>query len=448
MPLTVDPLFSPDVPPETVTSPDGFLEAALDREWAGVLLTADLRSLALSQALRNGDFSSAVATSNDPNWTMANTGTLTRFTTGGPVSNGAFLQVVGSGTATTAGVQQTLTKALPRGGKATLLLWVRQPAAGDVTNGPKEFRVELLNGVSRFRAITVPTVDNGLWSVSWIPFSVEISLDEVRDKDLTGIRVISALTPSGTPPKIQVANLTLKYRPPIGVRFWRTANEQREIVRGGDFKKTSSGWARTYDSEAPLGVSSSYAAEPVYSQDGDLVGPLTTSAAMTVPPGNRSTWIKSLENPAYSVQVMISNWSSFGASSYYSTDRVPGTSLPGGVFDAMGGYSGQASFVTMNDNEAERMLQLMNEGMLLIQTDPKYKRPTTMYIIVDSWSRNDFAKMDSDEKVWEVNYTQMERPDTFGQPTRMPNSSFAKRFSDYPTFADVPARTFASAMDI
>jgi hypothetical protein len=192
-------------------------------------------------------------------------------------------------------------------------------------------------------------------------------------------------------------------------------------VRSADLAWALAGIGTAYDHEAPLGVGVVYTARPLYA-DGTW-GP-ASSLAVTVPEPSQpaDVWIKSIDDPGLSARVVVRSWPSltWGAtidSSPIEDSRYPAT--------AQGAYTSSSSDIVIDaDGGAIESLEtlLTTPGVRLLQTGPGSHRPDQYVLFGDIEQAMDGLPRES--RSYAASLIQVARPDTTGQPMRMPGWSY------------------------
>ncbi|MGW2090369.1 hypothetical protein [Streptomyces sp. NPDC001880] len=207
-------------------------------------------------------------------------------------------------------------------------------------------------------------------------------------------------------------------------------------VRSADPAWAIGGVGTAYDHEAPLGVAVVYTATPVY-EDGST-GP-ASSLAVTAPAPtswSRDVWIKSLDEPGLSALVTVRSWPDLTWSARIDSAAVEGSAYPVASQDV---YAAAESSIVIDAEgpqiEALERL-LVTPGVRLIQTRPDYHRPDQYVLLSDVQQVMDSIPTQS--RSYQAALTQVDRPDTTGQPMRIPGWSWdllAERFATWDSVA-------------
>lgn len=226
---------------------------------------------------------------------------------------------------------------------------------------------------------------------------------------------------------------------PYKIFFLRA--EDGSAVRGGDAAFSPGGYAWAYDHEVPLGAATAWVAVGVDRFGVAVFETDAVSLAMPAPitgENGPSTWIKSIEDPSLSLNLMIVEWGDITYDVFSQVTHVPGRRKNVGVWDTLGGVNGTAQLLTTNPDDAAAVVDLVNSGTLLFQTSPIFDRPSA-YVMPSGLARSDLGRMKDHYTAWSFGIEEIDRPDTTNQPGRMPGSSFADRLAAYATFNDIPA---------
>jgi hypothetical protein len=221
------------------------------------------------------------------------------------------------------------------------------------------------------------------------------------------------------------------------VRFVRVSeNGGEEPVRGGDVAWAPGGVAVAYDHEAPLGVSSTWYAYPIY-WDG-TVGARSDGAAVTPPEPTtpQDVWLKSLTNPALSMRVIVMAWPTLEYSERQERMDVLSASSPVMRVDAWSLATSSVAIETATLEEREQLLALLQSGTtLLAQTRLGYGRPDA-YWVPGKISESMSGPAYDPHRTWEVPVTAVDRPSTVDSRLRIPGRSYDDSAAMWPTYAD------------
>jgi hypothetical protein len=219
------------------------------------------------------------------------------------------------------------------------------------------------------------------------------------------------------------------------VRFFRGDGS---ASRGGDPAFAPGGFAYAYDNEVPLGEVSSWYAIAYDFEGAELQ--VSDTVALDVPApatglSDPGCWVKSIEEPTLSVQCMINDWTQVDWEVFSTVDHISGRKYSLGTFDTVGGFTASIKLLTMTAEQSDLLLATLQTGLVLVQPAPIFGKPQG-FVIVTSISMNDTVKMRDVEKYWTIGVNQVDRPDTFAEPTRWPGHTFADRKATFPLFQD------------
>lgn len=221
------------------------------------------------------------------------------------------------------------------------------------------------------------------------------------------------------------------------VRFIRvSAGGEEAPVRGGDVAWAPGGVAVAYDHEAPLGVSSSWYAEPI--GWGGTVGARSAGAALTppLPAVPDDVWLKSLTDPALSMKVRVMSWPTLEYGERQQRYDILGASSPVMRVDVWSLATSTVTIETATLADRLRLLALLQSGAtLLAQTRLEYGRPDA-YWVPGAISESMPGAAYDPHRTWEVPVTAVDRPATVGTPTRIPGRSYDDSGITWPTYAD------------
>ncbi|WP_345645864.1 hypothetical protein [Streptomyces tremellae] len=217
-------------------------------------------------------------------------------------------------------------------------------------------------------------------------------------------------------------------------------------VRSADTAWAIEGIGPAYDHEAPLGVAVVYTAVPVYA-DGTL-GP-ESALAVTVPapaPGDDTDlWIKSVDQPSLSLRAMLVTAPQPVAAGRLDTAAIAGSPYPAVAYDVHGAEAFDAVTIDVPPDQVDQVRDLLRSGVLLLQTRPGYQvTRDTFHVPGDITGPVATGKLGASggfQFSWGV--TPIERPDTAGQPLRLPGWSYDTLAERYDTYDAVTA-TYAS----
>jgi hypothetical protein len=207
-------------------------------------------------------------------------------------------------------------------------------------------------------------------------------------------------------------------------------------VRGANLAWALEGTGQAYDHEAPLGVGVTYTARPQYA-DGSWGPESSLGIQVPAPSPAADVWLKSLDLPGSSARVTVTAWPQLAWAARIDQAQVAGSAFPAAAQDV---YGAAASDITLDADgdtiEAVRTL-LTTPGVLLLQTQPGYHRPDMYALLSDPGESVDAAP--DGARTFTAGVIQVERPDTDGQPMRMPDWSYDVLAGQYASYDAVEA---------
>lgn len=444
MPLIVDPSAPQITPPARVESPDGYLAAVVDEVWAGVVLAYDAATPA--DTARNLALNPSVET--DVTNTEAYTGTRVRDTstavfgtasvkstqTAGTFSGIAWMITPqGAGTVLRAsvyvkvpGTGTTAFFAFRSAGSTLGTVSVGTPAAGGWVRVTTQYTVPAGQTCDRVAiAYNAPAGTGAVWwaDAMMVEASSAAPLPYV-DGDQPGC------VWDGTPRASTSRRVTTPMNPQ-NIRHVRIVRQDPGAavpvpVRSADPAWAIGGVGTAYDHEAPLGVAVVYTATPVYA-DGSTGA--SSSLAVTVPaplPGQaRDVWLKSLDAPGLSLRAVIVGRPEASAAGRQDVAEVPGSPYRVVAYDE---HAAETYTLTVDvpPDAVEQVRALLRSGVLLLQTRPGYVTlPDAYHVPADITGPISTGRLGSSggyQFSWAVE--PVARPDTAGQPMRMPAWSY------------------------
>jgi hypothetical protein len=208
-------------------------------------------------------------------------------------------------------------------------------------------------------------------------------------------------------------------------------------VRSADTAWAIEGVGTAYDHEAPLGVAVVYTATAIYADDTE--GP-SSSLSMTVPapdPGPRDVWIKSVDEPGLSARVTVRSWPELTWAARIEQASAEGSRFPIASQDV---YTAAASTIVLDavGSQIETLERLLaTPGVRLIQTRPDYHRADQFVLFGDVQQVMDSVPTES--RSYQASVMQVARPDTEGQPLRLPAWSWDALAQQFATWDAVAA---------
>lgn len=469
MPMIVDPSAPHVTPPERVTSPDGWLAAIVDDQWAGVVLSSNYRGPAdTAQNLVTNPSSETNATGQLA-LDLAATGLVAFARVPGTAKYGGYSAKVtfGGSAPISGGAQYALSRSVIAGETVTVSLWVL------LSTAPTQVAVVLRNSATGvYRSTTVATPATG----GWQRVSASFVLAAGESFNRIGVNVTAASGSSfyvdgamletgatlhpyvdgdqagcvwdGTPHASTSRRVTsdLPYADIRKVRITRTdpGAAAPVPVRSGDAAWAIEGVGTAYDHEAPLGVAVIYTAIALY-EDGSE-GP-TSSVSVTVPApevgADDDLWIKSVDEPGLSTRCMIVEWPGATSAGRQDAVGVSGSAYRALAYDTHGAEV-LPVVVDVPPELVDRMRELLRSGVLLGQVRPGYLTPDAYFVPADITGPTPTGKLGSSEG-YRFGFTiePIERPGTGGQPMRLPSWSWDELAEQFATW-DAVASSYSS----
>lgn len=460
MPMIVDPDAPPVEPPATVTSPEGWLTAAVDEPWAGVFLAVDYSVPADTAQNLVLNPSSETNSTGQLALDIAATGQVTFTRVPGTAKYGTYsskVELTAPG-AISGGAQYALSRPVVAGETVTASLWVR------LATVPTAVTVVLRNsGTGANRSATVTTPGTG----SFQRVSATFVLAPGESFNRVGVAVAAtgatfyvdgAMLETGAvlhpyvdgdqsgcvwdgTPHASTSTRVFSSLPYDDIRKVQITRQDPGApapvpVRGADLAWAVGGVGQGYDHEAPLGVGVVYSARALYA-DGTW-GPATSlGIELPAPDPVGDVWIKSVDTPGASVRVTVTAWPQLAWASRIEQAAIAGSAFPAASQDV---YGAAASEITLDAYgsaiDAVRGL-LTTPGVYLLQTRPEYRRPDSYVMFENPAESLDAGPGDS--RTFTAGVLQVARPDTGGQRMRVPGWSYDAVAAQYATYDAVEA---------
>lgn len=215
-------------------------------------------------------------------------------------------------------------------------------------------------------------------------------------------------------------------------------------VRSADAAWAIEGVGAAYDHEAPLGVAVVYTATPVYADGSE--GP-SSSLAVTVPEPTPTAdvWIKSLDEPGLSARVTVVSWPELQWASRIDSADIAGSPYQATSQDVYAS-AGSAITVDAEGDQIETLRTLLTTpGVRLIQTRTANRRPDQFVLFASPAEAVDAGP--DGARTFSAAVQQVQRPDTTGQPLRIPGWSYDTLAASYGSY-DAVAATFSSYLQL
>ncbi|MFF9758567.1 hypothetical protein ACF1G4_03200 [Streptomyces caelestis] len=454
MPMIVD-LTAPQItPPVTVVSPEGWLRAVVDAQWAGVVLAYDG---ATPPAARNLVLNPS-AEVNLTEITLYNSATLARVTSDARYGTAA-VQVT-TGAATFGGAQYGIS---PQGAGTTITAsaWVKVSGAGTTvffafrsnaaTLGTVSAGTPTANQWTRVSVqYTVPAGQtctrvaiayNAGSGVVWLADAMMVETgvsapSDYIDGSLPGgawegtPHASPSIRATAVPSAAQVRKVRITRQDPGAA--------EPVPVRSADLAWALDGAGQAYDHEAPLGVAVVYTATPQYA-DGTW-GPSTSLGLVVPAPAPAQTkdlWLKSLEEPGLSMRVMYGPAQGTTSAARQDTADRTGTPYTAVAYDTAAAPA-ESVQVDVLAEDIVQFRKLIRSGVLLAQVRPGYLIPDR-YFVPGEVTEKPTGKLGSTGGyTCTFDIVPIERPATAGQPMRAPGWSYdavAAAFAAYDAVA-------------
>jgi len=158
-------------------------------------------------------------------------------------------------------------------------------------------------------------------------------------------------------------------------------------------------------------------------------------------PEEPSTWLKSLEHPSLSANLMINKWPDVEYEIFTDTirplnQRFPVTTNELDEYEnnkGIGGFSGSVAFVLQNQKDLDKVLGIVTNGTFFLSVSPQFNKPTMYATATNKLKITDFATMRNEQKICTLELKQVTKPAVTKQAMRVPSHTLADRMRDYPT---------------
>jgi len=211
---------------------------------------------------------------------------------------------------------------------------------------------------------------------------------------------------------------------PLNLRTVRFYREDGTPVRSGAPSVAPGGIARAYDREAPCGVVTSWYCVPEYADGttGDKSPLVTLQTAL--PRGVRGVWVKSVSNPALSVQVTATDVPELSYEGRQSSAAVRGSAYPLVAVDTWGAATGTWSFYVPSALDRAQLQAVLTSGVVLVQTRPEFDFED-MFIVCGTVGRARPGTVAQPDQTITADFTEVSRPPVEGSALYVPGKSWA-----------------------
>lgn len=226
---------------------------------------------------------------------------------------------------------------------------------------------------------------------------------------------------------------------PVRVRFVRIAADGTQVpVRSGATASAPGGTAVAYDQEAPLGVSVTWRAIPVYADGSE--GAASAGVALTIPEPEpfADMWLKSASRPDLSMRVtpLTDTFQQVNRALRDELFEIPGSPYPVAAYDVRSGLDSSVQVVTETLTDRQALLDLVQASpVVLAQTRLDYALPDAWLLVRDLAEQRP-GTVDDPVRVWTLPVSQVDRPAPEDAPLRIPGRSYADSAVMWPMYAD------------
>lgn len=456
MPMIVD-LAAPQItPPVTVVSPEGWLTAVVDEQWAGVVLAYNG---ATPPAARNRVLNPS-AEVDLANTTVYSFATRERITSDARYGTACIRHTSTAG-GTFSGTRYSIEPAAA-GTVLTVSAWVRVPGTGSTcffafrssstTLGTVSVGTPTANQwVEVSTTYTVPAGQtctevaiayNAPTGTVWLSDAMMVEADVPAPSDY-----IDGSLPGGAWEGTPHAS------PSIRVTAVPDAEQIRKVrivrqdpgavepvpVRSADLAWALDGAGQAYDHEAPLGVAVVYTATPQYA-DGSW-GPSSSLGLVVPAPAPAQTkdlWLKSVEEPGLSMRVMYGPAQGTTSAARQETADRTGTPYTAVAYDTAAAPA-ESVQVDVLAEDIVRFRRLIRSGVLLAQVRPGYLIPDRFFVPGEVGEVPTGKLGSTGGYTVTFDIVPIERPATAGQPMRAPGWSYDALAGAFATYDAVTA---------
>jgi len=260
------------------------------------------------------------------------------------------------------------------------------------------------------------------------------------DKVLGAIEIL--LDNTTTSKQVQIDNVRIIAPPPPKVRFKRKTDGG--YVRGANPAEAVQGIAYAFDDELKPGQLTFWSAQPVWDVEWKqpvplYYGPETAAVDFTI--DNRdltllaSHLVKSVETPGL-LLYLAANQKQFGKGREAAFVNKQTDGKPAGGITSDYSSSGSYQLITQTAQELIDLKTMLNEVVVYIQPPAQYIGLDPFFAAVTGYTITSVGKMSDLEKIVVIEYQEVERPNTFGQPNYVPLRDYAWLAGQYTTYAD------------
>lgn len=458
MPMIVDPSAPQITPPTTITSPDGWLTAVVDEQWAGVYLGVDYKSAADTARNLVLNPSAEVDLTNmvslGANITRARVTTDARYGTAsvqcthtGAASQAGNLWLISPQTAGTVlrfSVWVKVTAGTPATGYLAFRAGTNSPVQVPLSAGPPVGVWTRLSAT--YTVASGETIDragialNGSTGTVWLADGAMCELGADLHDYVDGAQpgcVWDGAANASTSRRVTSAQPWADVRK---VLITRTDPGQAAVpVRSGNLAWAVEGIGQAYDDEAPLGVAVAYTARPQFTDgtwgDESSLGLVVPAPA---PAETKDLWLKSLDTPGLSMRVMYGPAQGTTSTARQETAALTGTPYTAVAYDTAAAPAETVS-VDVLAEQIEQFRLLIRSGVLLAQVRPGYQIPDRYFVPADVAEKPTGKLGSTGGYTVTFDIAPIERPASADQPMRAPAWSYDAMATGFATYDAVTA---------
>jgi hypothetical protein len=406
-------------------TPDGNFEGSSQDNSMTVTMQSDLvgQGIALWAVMDGVTKGTPVIT--EPSWTAISPSTVSK-TAVTPITGQQSL--LNSWTSGQQGIRWTLPTS--EKGEKSVRLWFKVLGTEELSSTwPK-------SQTARLEVLAYNT-SNRLWKTNVLGFPGNIERYWFTDffipkgDDLAKIEIITYGWDSSAAARFD--DIKLEEIVPDYVRFARKTDGG--YVRGGDPAQAVQGVAYAFDDELVPNQATEWYAEPIFPNG--AVGSVTGEVGFTIEDRSvdlPSTMIKSVETPGLIIFVPTQQ-NEFTRSRSTTFVNKQTTGKPAGGVNSAFSASGDYQLITKTIVEMNDLITILDETVLYISPTGRYNRKP-FYATVSEYTILDFARMDGQEKVFAIQFQEVERPDTEGQGNYLPLRDYGWLATQYDTYND------------